>query len=85
MILPISLPFFSQVGRSLGHDPSSSQDTVLDPFSSKVTSLQVTAIEFPASIPFKTVAEFSMVLLAHTEGEILINYISRSYHAIRKS
>ena len=62
------LPFFSQVGRVV-HDPSLPQVAVLDPFSSKVLSVQVTETEFPASIPFKSVGELSMVLSGQTERE----------------
>ena len=70
-IAVMSLPFYSQVGRALGHDPSLSQDTVFDPFSAKVLSVQVTTTEFPPSIPFKSVGELSIVSSGQTEKEIL--------------
>ena len=66
----MGLPFFSQVGRALGHDPSLPQATLLDPFSSKVLSVQVIITVFPAPIPLKTVGELLMVLSGQTERDI---------------
>ena len=40
---------------------------MLDPFSLKVLSLQVTVTVFPALMPFKTVGELLMVLSLQTE------------------
>ena len=60
-----TVPIFSQVGRAL-HVPSFSQVTVLDPVTIKVSSVQATVLEVPASIPFKLVGEFCMVSSGQT-------------------